>query len=334
MANFPGFQPGRPLMTPEEKRLSQPTPPGRVVRGNGWRLLVRADFLADFPADRFATYEQFIAARGEVIKTERRSRVTLLRGTGAGSPADPPRVFVLKEYRYTGARSIRTLFRTSRGEREMENLLHLHAVGVPAVEPVACGVTRDPLGMVRSTFVITRHLEGCLDLRGWQSAQGLAPAFFQKRRDLVLREVGRLLRRIHESGFFLFTPKASNILIRPGDDMPPEIVFLDLPRAGRIRTGFLRGFAQARDLGTFLMDFPREGGPSDWEPFFEAYLPDPLGGAPDALRRRVAREVRAQRNLTPLTATVDRFKRRVREASRGPSDGATTGTRRQPSRRE
>jgi len=307
-----------------EKSLSGPTPtePGRVARGNGWEYLVREPFFGDFPGGRFATYGDFLAAQGEVLKAEARSRVILLRGSGAGDPAEPSRAFVLKVYRYPAARALRTLFRRSRGEQEFRNLLHLRALGVPTVEAVAWGVERNAWGMVRSSFVVTRYMEGCLDLKGWQNGHGLALAQGEARRDRILREVGRLFRLIHASGFFLFTPKPSNILIRPGGDGPPDLLFLDLPRAGTVRPAFLRGFAQARDLGIFLRDFPRGGAPDDWEAFYEGYLPDPLGGDPDRLRRRAAREVLAQRNQTPLTALVHGIKRRIRHASRGPSRAA------------
>lgn len=304
--------------------MSAPTEPARVARGNGWEYLVREPFLGDFPVGRFASYADFLAAQGDVLKAEPRSRVILLRGSAAGDPAEPSRAFVLKVYRYPAARAIRTLFRRSRGEQEFRNLLHLRALGMPTVEAVAWGVERNACGMVRSSFVVTRYVEGCLDLRGWHHGHGLAIAQGEARRDLILREIGRLFRRIHATGFFLFTPKPSNILIRPGSDGLPDLLFLDLPRAGTVRPAFLRGVAQARDLGIFLRDFPRDGAPADWQPFYEGYLPDPLGGDPDRLRRRVAREVLGQRNQTPLTALVHGIKRRIRQASRSPSGAAAS----------
>jgi hypothetical protein len=314
--------------------LSDPKEPARVERGKGWRCVVRAPFLADFPESRFATCADFLAAEGEALKDEPGSRVIVLRQPGGAIVSDVRGAFVLKVYRYPAALGLRTLFRRSRGEKEFRNLVHLQALGVPAVEAVACGVERNAWGMVRSTFVITRYVEGWLDLRGWQRGHGLGVAEGEARRDQILAQAGRLFRRIHAAGFFLFTPKAANILIRPGEGGTPLLLFLDLPRARKVRTGLLKGFAQTRDLGVFLQGFPRDGGPADWEPFYGEYLPDPLGGSQDAMRRRVEREVLAQRNDTLFTSIVHRIKRRIRHASRAPSESAATGTRRQPSRPE
>ena len=319
--------------------MSQPAESVRVARGNGWRCSVRAPFLEDFSAARFANMGDFLAAQGKVIKQDHRSGVILLEGPGGGRPADPSRAFVLKVYRYRSGRAVRTLLRRSRGENEFLNLLHLRALGVPAVEPVAWGVERNLWGMVRSSFVITRFVEGCEDLRSWQRSPGLAreagaEKIQAERRDRILRKVGALFRGIHVSGFFLFTPKPSNILIRRAGVDAPDLLFLDLPRARHMRWPVLRVLAQSRDLGTFLADFPSQGTPTDWGPFFEDYLPDPLGGTPEALRRRVARAVLAQRNQTPFTGLVHRIKRRIRHASRTAPDGASTGEREQPSRPE
>ena len=58
--------------------MSGPMEPARASRGNGWECLVRESFLGDFPAGRFATYADFLSARGDVLKAEPRSHVTLL----------------------------------------------------------------------------------------------------------------------------------------------------------------------------------------------------------------------------------------------------------------
>ena len=92
----------------------------------------------------------------------------------------------------------RDLLTGARGERELRNLLRARELGLPAVEPLAAGVTVDDDGKSRS-FLITKTVAGALpftfDLAGGVPAR-----------------VGALLRHAHDRGFL------------PGDLHPGNVV--------------------------------------------------------------------------------------------------------------
>ena len=285
----------------------------RATRGTGWRFVIRREFAPYFPLSEFRDYAAFQGLSETVLKSERRTRVVLLRRRENGEGARGEQSFVLKEYRYTFAPRLRTWLRISKAEQEFNSLLRLRALGVSAVEPAAFGLQRSRLGFVRSCFVATVFLEGAVHLKQWSREVEREKPGVSEITSVVLRRLGEAFRLVHQARFFLFTAKAKNILLRQSGKGAPDLVFIDLPYARSLPWWPLTRWAQGRDLGMFLGSILLPGSEGDGELFYEGYLPDPLGGRSGTLRRRVERAMRASQNRTPLSALVHRAKRTVRK---------------------
>jgi len=267
-----------------------------------------------FPPAEYADYDAFLNANGEPVKSERRTRVVLLRREEHPPREKTMRLFVLKIYRYPLLPRIRTGLRMSKAEQEFNSLRFINRQGVPAAEPVAFGVQRTQLGFVRSCFIITSFLEGTVNLSQWRFDSAALDK--DRRAELthfLLRQIGAMFRRLHDIRFFLFTAKTKNLLIREQSGTPPEIFFVDVPYARTLRWRPIARWAQCRDLGFFLGNFLPALTESERASFYESYLPDPLGGSATALRRQVERAMLAKQNLTPISRLVHGFKRNVRK---------------------
>jgi tRNA A-37 threonylcarbamoyl transferase component Bud32 len=278
----------------------------------GRRFMICQPYESYFPPAEYAGYDAFLNAGGEPVKSERRTRVVLLR-----RPENPPREktmrsFVLKIYRYPFLPRIRTGLRISKAEQEFNSLRFINRQGVPAAEPVAFGVERTRLGFVRSCFIITSFVEGTVNLSQWRYDSDLNKDRGAELTHFLLRQIGAMFRRLHEIRFFLFTAKTKNLLIREQSATAPEIFFVDVPYARTLRWRPIARWAQCRDLGFFLGNFLPALTESERASFYESYLPDPLGGSATALRREVQRAMRSKQNLTPISALVHGFKRNLR----------------------
>jgi tRNA A-37 threonylcarbamoyl transferase component Bud32 len=268
-----------------------------------------------FPPAEYADYDAFLNANGEPLKSERRTRVVLLRRQEEPPRGKAMRLFVLKIYRYPLLPRIRTGLRMSKAEQEFNSLRFIKRQGVPAAEPVAFGVQRTQLGFVRSCFIITSFLEGTVNLSQWRSDSALDKDRRAEPTHFLLRQIGAMFRRLHDIRFFLFTAKTKNLLIREQSATHPEIFFVDVPYARTLRWRPIARWAQCRDLGFFLGNFLPALTESERVSFYESYLPDPLGGSATALRRRVQRAMLAKQNLTPISRLVHGFKRDLRKKS-------------------
>jgi hypothetical protein len=310
---------GLTVQASEEKLLSL-----RQVHGGArYRVAVRERFARYFPTSRFPDYRALFGAAGEAIKTEARTRVALLTARAREERPDDAKAFVLKCYSYPFLPRIRTGFSTAKAEREFKNLLTLGRYGVLAVEPVAFGVERTRVGFVRSCFLITRFVEASENLTSQAYISLSRQANGDNIRDSILKQIGRHLRHLHNAGFFLFTPKAKNILFRQGADGIVETLFVDIPYARTLRWRPLARLAQGRDLGVFLGSFLPEANDGDLDLFYETYLPDPLGATSPRLRRRVIKCMRAKQNRTFLSSLIHGIKRRWRTFPRRHPASAT-----------
>jgi hypothetical protein len=280
------------------------------------RFLVCQSYDCYFPAIEYVSYDAFLNANGEPVRSDPRTRIVILRrgvnGLQNGLQEEAIRSFVLKIYHYPLLPRIRTGLRISKSEQEFNNLRYLNQQGVPAAEPVAFGVERTRLGFVRSCFVITVFVEGTVSLCQWRSecTQQQTPNTAQT--DFLLKQLGTMFRRLHEVRFFLFTARTKNILIRGESTSSPEIFFIDVPYARTLCWRPIARWAQGRDLGLLLANFWPALTESETTAFYEGYLPDPLGGSAATLRRYAQRAMRSKQNLTPMSALVDGLKRNLR----------------------
>jgi hypothetical protein len=277
-----------------------------------WRSFsVRPSYQGYFPASEYPSYDAFLNADGKPVKSESRTRIVVLRRKAGGAPQEATRSFVLKIYHYPLLPRIRTGLRISKAEQEFNSLLYLNQRGVSATEAVAFGVERTRLGFVRSCFVITGFVEGAINLSQWR-AENTTPRTHAHQSHFLLKQLGVLFRRLHETRFFLFTSKTKNFLIRGTSTGAPEIFFIDVPYARTLRWRPIARWAQGRDLGLFLGNFDPALTHSETTAFYDGYLPDPLGASDPTLLVAVERAMRAKQNLTPVSGLVHSFKRSLR----------------------
>jgi hypothetical protein len=264
-----------------------------------------------FPAREFSSYRDFIKIAGNTLKQEPRTRVILVHRLADNDAVAEPCAFIVKCHRYPFLPRLRTVFRISKAENEFKSLLHLKNLRVAAVEPVGFGAERTRLGFVRSCFVITRYLHETTDLADWHWTNHDKED--STRKAARLRQLGATFRRLHSARFFLFSVKPRNILLRLGDHNEATFHFVDTPYARTLRWRPLVRWAQGRDLGYCLGSFHPNVTSEDLESFFEGYLPDTLGGTTKSVQRRVARAIRAQQNMTPLSRLVNAVKLYARQ---------------------
>jgi tRNA A-37 threonylcarbamoyl transferase component Bud32 len=274
------------------------------------QILVRDDFIEYFPVTEFGGYEAFAAIRGNVLKRERRTRVVRLRREGGARGSEQERWFVFKEYRYPWLPRFRTWLRISKAENEFNSLRQVRELGLPCAEAVAWGVKRTALGLVRSCFIVTSFVENSVTLSEYAIKDRSHGAADERR--TICNILGRNLRRLHEARLFLFTAKPKNILLRRGK-AGTELFFIDLPYARFLRWQPLARWAQAKDLAMMLANYLPRLPDNEVRPFYEAYLPDPLGNCDDSVRKRVERAVRVRLNQTLLSAFVHRLRRGARQ---------------------
>lgn len=301
------FRGGRPMLRSE----TEPTQNlGARLEPQRSHFKIAEEFADYFPVAEFPAYKDFLAACQGAFKRERRTLVTILqRPRGQGSTREPA-AFVLKLYRYPLIPRIRTGLQMCKAEREYNNLRHLHELGVGGAQAAGFGVERDSLGFVRSCFVITRFIEHSVHLAKWYKHLEDRDARDEATAGQVFTELGRRFRLLHRARFFLFTAKATNILICQDPHGSRRLIFIDVPYARTLRWPLLARWAQARDIGVVLGSVRPMLSERAMEFFFRAYLPDPLGLSAEAVRRYALRQMRAKRNQTPISRWVHGMKRR------------------------
>src|SRR5262245_34346067 len=89
------------------------------------RFLVCRSYRDYFPATEYASYDAFLNADGNPVKSEPRTRVVILKRRANRSQAEALSSFVLKIYRYPLLPRIRTGLRISKAEQEFHSLCYL-----------------------------------------------------------------------------------------------------------------------------------------------------------------------------------------------------------------
>ncbi len=178
----------------------------------------------------------------EIPPARRRSAVRELRL--------PEGRFFLKIYAYSGLWRLRTVFIVSRAGREYRNLLRMSELGFRVPRPAAWGQART-LGFVSESFVMTRAVEGAVDLRSLIDDPGAAPLPPPAERRRLIEDFARTLRRAHEEGFFVHTLRFKNLLLaREGDGH--ALYVIDVPFAGIWRWRLFPGAGRVRDLAVLM----------------------------------------------------------------------------------
>jgi tRNA A-37 threonylcarbamoyl transferase component Bud32 len=278
---------------------------------------VRETFTDCFPKDEFGDYRDFVDSPGECLKAEPRTRITLLCRHVNGPGGGTLRKFILKTYRYPFFLRFRTAFHLAKAEREFNAFINLERLGIPAAEPVAFGVEKTLFGSVRSCFIVTAYVEETTNLSAHRkSDRRTRSEIGTQYGDVIMRQIGERLRRIHQARFFLLTMSSKNILLRRPSGQSVETLFIDLPYARTLRWRPLARWAQKRDIAVFLGSFLLHPMDLTHSPFYEAYLPDPLGGSDRELVHRVGKSVKARQNKTLMSLWSHRIKWFLRASAR------------------
>jgi hypothetical protein len=181
----------------------------------------------------------------EIPPASRRSAVKELKLAGGR--------FFLKIYAYSGLWRLRTLFIQARARREYRNLRALAALGFDVPEAVAYGQERC-LGFLSESFLLTRAIEGAVELRVLIDRPGEAPFPMPgpaERRGLI-EAFARTLRGAHEKGFFLHTLRAKNLLLSKEAGGRYRLHVIDVPFAGIWRWRLFPGAGRVRDLALLM----------------------------------------------------------------------------------
>jgi hypothetical protein len=155
-----------------------------------------------------------------------------------------------------------SIFRRDPARREFDNLAWLRAHGFPAVEPVAWGARRTAR-VVRSCFVVTRSEPDV------ETLEVVASVSADRRRWIV--PLARLVRSLHDAGFFAHDLRFRNVLVRSGGGL----VLLDLPNGRLIPAGDTRRErALVYDLALLQRDAARCFSRPDHLRFLRSYVGD------------------------------------------------------------
>ena len=191
-----------------------------------------------------------------------------------------------KHYLYPPLARMKTLLsRMPKAQREYLALGFMKSLEIPCVETVGWGAQWTRLGSVRRCFILTVRERDTRDFRAWLKEMETAPDF-RERAAAILRKLAGFFRRMHARGFFLLRPNTRNVLIQPPHATGPRVLFLDQPYA-RFLSGPGARWGQMQDLSTLLGGGLRHLDDGVIDDFLDAYLPDPLGGRPETLRRRL-----------------------------------------------
>jgi len=252
----------------------------------GFKIAIRMPYLPAMEPclDQPNPYDCLAERAGSVVKNEKHTRINLWKTT--------ENTFFFKHYLYFGLSQLRTIGSMPKAKREYLALGFLKHLGIPCVEAVGWGACWNHAGGIQRCFVITVKEEDTLDFRAWLTRMKADTAFRQQA-VLMIRALGRYLRKLHTQGFFLLRPNTRNILVRIPKAPEPEVLFLDQPYA-RFLSGPAAAWGQLKDLSTLLGGALRHLEDTVIDDFLETYLPDPLGRLPEDLRRRLNYALKAR----------------------------------------
>ncbi len=149
-----------------------------------------------------------------------------------------------------------------------------------------------------------------------QGADSYLEKFERSRLEKIFFELGKIFRRLHENGFFVYSPHTRNILIRQetaAPDQTPRLRLLDLPYARFVSTRPAALQAQKKDLGILLKRLVLSGDAGLPGAFYQAYLPDPLGAPKAGLKQRVRRSAAVQDDQTTVAEWEHFFKKNLKK---------------------
>lgn len=167
--------------------------------------------------------------------------------TGGG-----PLAVAVKQFPGGGWRKrLRRRLRDSKAKRSWDVALGLLDAGLLTPEPVLMAESADPDG---ATWFATRHLEDVFEARYLLRAVNAGRESEEYPRvdvGLFLDTLGRMVRRLHDAGFWHRDLSSGNVLVRWHRDRPPDLYLVDLNRTRRLRRLSLS--QRSRDLSRMMI---------------------------------------------------------------------------------
>jgi hypothetical protein len=246
-------------MTPARHVLADP-PPG-FVRSEADERVIVAEGAQDRSLLRSLGLQTLDGAFA--LEPLRATPVKAIARAEGRDAAGHPRVVYVKRYDFDRRvvfmkALVKANFPVFSGPTELANVLALRAAGMAAPRPLAAGEREE--GARKRSFVVLEALPG----RALESLP--APSSSRDRRSLVVK-AARLVRALHEAGFWHKDLYLANLILDPGTG---ELGLCDCERV-KWRAGGPRPRARARDLGSHHFS-AGSFGPRDHVLFLREYL--------------------------------------------------------------
>jgi hypothetical protein len=232
--------------------------------------------------------------------------------TGSG-----PRRYAVKRYAWPFLAALRTWGHGTRARSEFSALEALEPL-VPVPVRAAAWGERRALGFALRSVLVTELLEDAIDLKAWRLSFARGDRSRGERERLVqsLPELARLLRRIHDAGFFAANAFQKNVLWRPDAPAAESFSLVDLPFA-RCTGRPLSRRRRVYDLACLDKDASMVLSSSERLRFFLAYEGRPLEAGDRGVLARVASE-RVRRAHATFFSRIERsVKKSLKRTSLG-----------------
>ncbi len=270
----------------------------RVSRqGETREILIRDGLAGDVRAALEDPRPALESGEAELLKQSRIKRTFRLR-PGGGESAPTVRLTAYRRRRWLDI--IADSLGVAPGIHCFERAMEVADQGVPTILPIAAGSTRR-LGMVRDSHVAFEEVPGLVKLHALLDVEsGVARDTAHRAR---LRAYGRFVRRLHDAGILQRDLNPGNALV-PATAAPDDDASILLVDVERVTVGPPLGW-EARVESLARLNRLRAGlTHTDRVRFLHGYFETPVeqhapGDAdtetsPDALRRRLFREVNAR----------------------------------------
>ncbi|MFH1549070.1 MAG: lipopolysaccharide kinase InaA family protein [Planctomycetota bacterium] len=197
-----------------------------TIERRPWRWIVRADRRKLIDSPVFQHFDALIED-GKVTPT-----TLSVRKTTVIAPADIAMTncdLIVKHYRVTHwYQKLRSWFRRMIGVKELRLGRELLRRGIPVSAPVAAGERRR-FRMVCESFVALDRLPDAMDFELYAlrvRPESLAAGDLRTRRKAI-RDLGALVRRLHNEGVYQYDCNPCNFLVDPGTH---RLTFIDLAK--------------------------------------------------------------------------------------------------------
>jgi tRNA A-37 threonylcarbamoyl transferase component Bud32 len=207
--------------TPISPLHSPPTTEAWVTfSSKQWSWNVRNDWASEEFFQRLAQPFDLLEAPSQALRVEKKPRstqVVRLQRSKEGSPA-----LILKRYRcLTISQAFRTFFKESRAARAFARAFELERLGLLTAKNVALGESQS--WRHRDSFYITEEVADSSPLRECRerSSEPLKSRY-------LIRELARVMARLHCGNFIHTDPSLSNFLVQQGANGSLRIVLVDL----------------------------------------------------------------------------------------------------------